>query len=277
MRHSVFLTIVLALSATAVAQDWEGDLLGAEAKGDLHGMIGATYDSQYIWRGFNVYDNKSAVHILADLNLFDTGFGVSAIGHRANSSGFEDGERWDFSAYYQNGLFQGESFATNFRVGWVYYTYPELNQGESLDLQEGHAVLSWPNLLPIKGLCPSYVLVKLWPAESDSRLPDSSSGFMHIFMLDYGFTVAGVLPNIPEHLIRLHAEVIYNDGVTLDPASFRNPDHDWSNAVFGVSTDLPVATNITLTPSVYYQHRLNETINDDPDDIWASVGLKYSF
>jgi len=278
MRHWAFLTVVLALAATAGAQDWEGDLLGAEAKGDLHGTLGITWDSQYIWRGFDIYDDKSAVHMLADLNLFETGFGVSVVGHRANSSGFEDLERWDSTVYYQNGLFQGESFATNFRVGWVYYGYPDRNGGESIDMQEGQAVLSWPNLLPIKGLCPSYVLVKLWPSDSDSRLPDSASGFMHIFMLDYGFTVAGVLPSIPEQLIRLHGEIVYNDGVTVSPSpAFRNPDHDFSNAVFGISTDLPISDEITLTPSVYYQHRLNDTINDDPDDIWAGVGLTYSF
>lgn len=277
MRHSVFLTIVLVLAATAGAQDWEGDLLGAEATGDLHGTLGATWDSQYIWRGFDIYDNKSAVHVLADLNLFDTGLGISVVGHRANSSGFENLERYDSTLYYQNGLFAGESYATNFRVGWAYYAYADRNEYESIDMQEGQAVLSWPNILTIKGLCPSYVLIKLWPAKSGTQLPGAASGFMHIFMLDYGFTIAGLLPNVPEHLIRLHGELVYNDGVTLDSTRFPNPDHDFSNAVFGISTDLAITDEITLTPSAYYQHRLNDTINDDPDDLWAGLGLKYSF
>ncbi len=276
MRQLAFLAVVLLVTGTALAQDWEGDLVGAEATGDLHGMVGVTWDSQFMWRGFDLYDDKSAVHLLADLNLFDTGFGMSALGHRANSSGFEKAERWDYTLYYQNGLFQGESYATNFRVGWVYYNFPQRNQGESMDLQEGQAVLSWPSLLPIKGLCPSYVLVKLWPSDSGSRLPASASGFLHIFMLDYGFTVPGVLEGMPEHLIRLHAELVYNDGVTPTPTS-PNPDHDFSNAVFGVATDLDLGNSITLTPSVYYQTRLNDTITNDSDEIWASVGLKYSF
>ena len=277
MKHSVFLTIVLALAATAAAQDWEGDLVGAEAQGDLHGTIGATYDSKYLWRGFDIYDDKSAVHMLADLNLFDTGFGVSVVGHRANSSGFEDLERWDSTLYYQNGLFQGESYATNFRVGWVYYAYPELNSGESLDLQEAQAVLSWPNILPIKGLCPSYVVAKLWPSESGSRLGDFASGTLHIFMLDYGLTVQGILPDVPEQLIRFHGEVVYNDG--FDPYG-RRMDHDLSHAVLGVSTDVPIGDNITLTPAVYYQATFEPMLksrNDSPDDLWASLGLKYSF
>ena len=277
MRHSVFLTIVLALSVTALAQDWEGDLLGAEAKGDLHGTVGATYDSKYIWRGFDMYDDKSAVHMLADLNLFDTGFGVSVVGHRANSSGFEDLERWDSTLYYQNGFFQGERFATNFRVGWGYWSHVHRNGGESIDLQEGQAVLSWPNILPIAGLCPSYVVQKFWPAEGGSLLGDTASGFLHIFMLDYGFTIQGFLPDVPEQLIRLHGEVVYNDG--FDPYG-RRMDHDWSHAVFGISTDVPIGNNITLTPSVYYQTALEPILtdhNEECDEVWASVGLKYSF
>ena len=277
MRHLVFLTIVLALAATAAAQDWEGDLLGAEAKGDLHGTLGVTYDTKFIWRGFDMYDDKSVVHMLADLNLFDTGFGLSLVGHRANSSGFENLEHWDTTVYYQNGLFQGERYAVNFRVGWAYWAYVHRNSGESIDLQEGQAVLSFPNLIPVAGLCPSYVVQKLWPAESGSQLGDTASGFLHTFMLDYGFTVQGVLPDVPEQLIRLHGEITYNDGV--DPYG-RRMDHDWSHAVLGVSTDVPFGDNITLTPSVYYQMGLEpmlEDDNEDSDEIWATVGLQYAF
>ncbi len=45
---------------------------------------------QYLWRGFDFYDDKSAAHVLTDLSLFDTGFGLSVAGHRAAASGFED-------------------------------------------------------------------------------------------------------------------------------------------------------------------------------------------
>lgn len=277
MRHSVFLTIVLVLAATAGAQDWEGDLLGAEAAGDLHGTLGVTWDSEFIWRGFKMFGSKSATHVVGDLNLWETGFGLSAAGHYANGSGYVDATRWDYTAYYQNGLFAGERYATNFRVGWVLYDHPDTTS-EWSDLQEGHAVLSWPNLLPIPGLCPTYVAAKVWPSTSGSRLAESASGWFHIFMLDYGFTVQGVLPDIPEHLIRLHGEIVYNDGV--DPIG-PGIEEQLSHAVIGVATDLKFGDDITLTPAVYYQiameRGLEERNGDSSDELWASMGLTYSF
>lgn len=271
MRYTILLAAVLVMGATAVGQDWEGDLLGMEA-GDFHASVGASWESEFVWRGFSVYDNKSAVHFLADLNLFETGFGVSVVGHRANSSGYENLERWDYTVYYQNGVFSGEPYATNYRFGWVYYDYPDMSS-QVADLQEGHAILSWPNLLPVKGLCPSYVAAKMWPSMSQSVIGGNASGWIHILMLDYGFTVPGVLPEVPEHLIKLHSEVVYNDGWSWDG---RNVDHGWSHAVFGISTDLELGYNFTFTPAVYYQITMEPTVNPD-DPVWASFSLKYSF
>jgi len=290
MRYIVFLALFLAAAATAFGQDWEGDLLGMEA-GELHGMVGAAWDSEWVWRGFPVYDNKSATHVMADLNLFETGFGISAVWHRANASGFENWERLDGTIYYQNGLFSGERYATNYRIGWAYYNYPD-HQPEWYDLQEGQAIFSWPNLLPVKGLCPSYAIVKVWPSSSHdggsylnrrSAGGGSASGWMHILMLDYGFTVPGILPNMSEHLIKLHSEIVYNDGVTLVPYTkggdhyLRNVDQDWSHAVFAASTDINLTSSITLTPAVYYQMTMEETVNPDSDELWMSLNLKYSF
>jgi len=282
MKHVVFLAALFA-AATAMGQDWEGDLQNETESevAPLHAMVGVTWDSKYIWRGFDIYDDKSVTHMMVDLNLFETGFGVSAVGHRANSSGFEDQERWDGTAYYQSGLWAGEPYAMNFRVGFVHYLFPELNDGESLDMQEGQVVLAWPNLLPIQGLQPSYALIKMWPADSGSKLPDAASGWMQIVMLDYGFSVPALFPNMQDHVITLHSELVYNDGLTVTPR-FRNPDNDWTHAVFGASTDFVFgeANNIVLTPAVYYQITMESSISEDGDadnELWVSLGLKYSF
>jgi hypothetical protein len=148
---------------------------------------------------------------------------------------------------------------------------------------EMHAVLAWPRILPVEGLVPAYVLVKLWPANSDSftgsqnimgLTPGTSSGFAHIFMLDYGIPIEGLTPETPEQVIRLHSEVVYNDGV--DPRGI-GVDHDWTNAVFGIATDFELAENVALTPAVYYQVTMDDSINEDQDETWFTMGMSYKF
>ena len=243
---------------------------------ELHGSVDLTYQSKYIWRGFDVYNDKSAVQPSLDLDLFGTGFGFNIMGHRANSSGYEAAERWDYTLYYQNGLFQDEAYALMYRFGWVYYNFPELSQADA-DLQEIHTVLSLPKVIP-GGLVPSYVLVKLWPNSSRSWVgaPSSdgtASGFAHIFMLDYPLTVGGILPDTPEQVLNLHAEFVYNDGV--GPAG-QDVDHDWSNAVFGISTGFDLLEDLVLTPGIYHQISMDSTVNDQ-NETWANLSLTYKF
>ncbi|MCJ7779070.1 MAG: hypothetical protein MUP16_12250 [Sedimentisphaerales bacterium] len=275
MRKVVLLTAVLFLTATVAAQ---------EKTDELHGVIDVTYQSKYIWRGFSVYDNTSAFQPSIDLDLFGTGFGVSMMGHRANSSGYENSERWDYTLYYQNMLCADQPYATMYRFGWVYYNYPNI-PSRWADLQELQMVLAWPKILPVKGLVPAYVLVKLWPSSSDSLvskmvdlstgLPSTGtpSGFAHIFMLDYGLEVTCPVTNQPR-VLKLHSEVVFNDGV--GPAG-QNVDQDWSDAVFGVSTDVDVAKNLTFTPAINYQITMDESVNPHKDVTWATLSMKYKF
>jgi hypothetical protein len=276
MRQLLLLLIVVCVAATAGAQDWEGDLVGMEA-GQLHATLGATFDTQYVWRGFEVFGSKSATHVFADVDLFETGFGIGAVGHYANGSGYVNWTRYDYTLYYQNGVFASQPYATNYRIGYVLYDYPKTVSDWS-DMQEMHVVLSWPNLLPIEGLCPSYVAAKTWPSESGSYIGGGASGWFHIFMLDYGFIVPGVIPQFPEHVIKLHGEVVYNDGV--NPYGGWDKDSEFSHFVLGASTDLDFGEGVVLTPAVYYQRAMDtgiEWFNDDDNTMWASVSLKYSF
>ncbi len=254
-------------------------------QGEVHGLIDVTFQSMYLWRGFRVYDNKAAIQAAIDLDLFGTGLGVSTMMHRANSSGFEDFERWDYSAYYYNRLFRDEPYVTDYRISWVYYNFPEW-QSDELGLQELNGIFSWPKLFPVKGLVPTYVAARMWPSSSDSLVSrkfdlttgrsssGSASGWFHILMLDYGLPIKGLVPEIPEHILNLHAELVYNDGV--GPYG-QNVDQDWSNAVFGISTDIDLAKNITFTPALYYQVTMEKTVNPNGDETWASLSLKYKF
>jgi len=265
MKRVILMAVVCLLAAAGLAK--------AQA-GELSGMVDVTYQSKYIWRGFDVYGDKSAIQSSVNLDLFGTGFGVSVMGHRANSSGYELGERWDYYAYYGNKLFEDELYAINWRLGYVYYNFPDLSSHKrgSADLQEIHWILSWPNALPVKGLVPTYILVKLWPSNAGS-LQRETSGFAHIFMLDYGLPIAGILPDTDEQVLRFHSELVFNDGV--HPAG-GNADHDWSNIVFGVETDFALDSNFSLTPGIYHQISMDDSVNDE-DETWANLSLRYKF
>jgi len=285
MEKRVLVAVVIVLAAGGLAQAQDGD---------LHGVLDLTYQSKYLWRGIDVYGDKSAVQPSLTLDLYGTGFGLSAVGHRANSSGFKTTERWDFTLFYKNAICPEEALATQYMIWWRYFYFPDdpldgIPAGFSgdVDLQEMAAVLAWPNILPVEGLVPAYALVKLWPAESDTfvgsqaiALPSgvtttgTASGFAHIFMLDYGIAMEGLLPETPEQVLRLHAEAVFNDGV--DPRGI-GVDHVWSNAVFGIATDFELAENVNLTPGLYYQVTMDTSINDDQDETWVTLGMSYSF
>jgi hypothetical protein len=274
MGRKILVTVVFLLAIVGIAQAQDSE---------LHGSVDLTYQSKYIWRGFDVYGEKSAIQPSIDVDLFGTGFGVNVMGHRANSSGYEVAERWDYTLYYQNGLFQNEAYALMYRLGWVYYNFPDMSQSEA-ELQELQAVLSLPKMCPA-GIVPSYVLVKLWPNSSGSWVSKnvdlstgqpsngSASGWAHIFMLDYPLTIGGIMPDTPEQILNLHAELVYNDGA--GPGG-QDVDHDWSNAVFGISTGFNLSKELVLTPGVYHQISMDSSVNDE-NETWATLSLTYKF
>jgi len=272
MKNVVMCLVVMALlPVPGVAQANDLELLGFGA--DIHGSVGVTYQSQYVWRGFDIYDDDSAVQLTANLDLFDSGFGVTVAGHRANCSGHENGERWDFNLYYQNSLFNEDVFATKYRVGWVYYAYPQLHP-RAMDLQEFSGVLAWPKITGVQGLIPSYALVMFSPFYSASPgVGSNASGFLHIAALDYSFAVPGAFPETPEQIFKIHSELVFNDGVS--PLS-ANVDHGWSHAVLGVSTDIDLGYGVFLVPSVNYQISMERSVNPD-NEVWATVGARYNF
>jgi len=287
MKNGILIIAAILLIATSTAQ---AQMEMEAQQPELHGSFNVTYLSKYIWRGFDIYNDKSGVEASVDLDLFGTGFGLNVIAHRANSSGYENTERWDYNLYYYNQLFGGESYVMNYRLGWVLYDYPDQpvegsRMAPNASLQELHAILSWPEICP-GGIVPTYVLVKMWPSESDSfsgtrsklafppGLAGTASGWAHIFMFDYGFTVADLIPNVPEQRFNLHTEFVYNDGV--GPVG-NKVDHEWSNAVIGLSTNIELDNNFFLTPAVYHQRSFDKLVNPDQDETWFTLGATYKF
>jgi len=234
------------------------------------------YLSRYIWRGFDSYPNDhSAIQPSIDVDLFGTGLGVKVFHSRANRSGFEDNKEIDTTLYYKNGLFDKEAYAIKYTVGWTYYNFPDNPRKGTPkgwgDMQEAFAGFAFPNICPL-GIIPSYTAVLMWPAVSDSYGSDNG-GWAHIFGLDYALTVPGYRPDTPEQVINLHAETVYNDGV--GPAG-ESVDHDWSHALFGISTDFTIFKNLIFTPAVYYQSSWDDSVNPN-DETWVSLSAKYKF
>ena len=261
MKKVILLTAVILLSATTFAQAQDGELTGT---------VDVTYMSQYIWRGYNLYGNQSTIQPSIDLDLYGTGLGLNVIWKRANTSGLEVDEELDFTLSYSNTLYEYETYATDYTVGWMYYNFPDgpwAPQGPCIDLQEFYATLSWPEICP-EGVVPSYTVIKMWNNEEYSPV-NAYSGFLHVLGLGYDLPVEGLLPDTPEQILHLSATMVYNDGVLF-------ADHDWSHAVLGVTTDFDLGNDCTFTPGVYYQSSWEDSVNPS-DEFWCSLGVSYAF
>jgi hypothetical protein len=257
MKKVILLTAVVLLSATTFAQ----------AQEELTGTVDVTYLSQYIWHGFNMYDNQSAIQPSIDLDLYGTGVGLNVLWLRANTSGYESGEELRYTLTYDNSLYEYETYATDYQVGWTYYDFPHVSSDN--DIQEYFGTLSWPEICP-EGVVPSYTVIKLSAAQSNSQASEVG-GWLHILGLSYDLPVEGLLPDTPEQILHLSAAMVYNDGAVIEGV-----DHDWSHAVFGVSTDFDLGNDCTLHPGVYYQSSMEDTVNPS-DEFWATVGVSYAF
>ncbi|UCE99514.1 MAG: hypothetical protein JSV82_00115 [Planctomycetota bacterium] len=274
---TIIVSVVILLCAVSSAQALEGE---------LNGNVGLTYLSSYIWRGFDYYaDDHSAFHSNIDLDLYGTGIGVKVLLSRAISAPFENAERISVALSYGNSLFDDENYVTDYTTGWVYYGFPDESRSgsktsahaQAAHMQEYFLALSWPEICPA-GVVPSYTAVTMWPSEGDSAAR-KNSGWAHIVGFGYDFTVTGFVPEMPEQIFHFSAAMVYNDGmapgVVINAAS-GTVDHDWSHAVFGISTDFDIGNNLTFTPAVYYQSSWEDTVNTE-DEAWVTLGMKYAF
>lgn len=262
--------VLLCTSGIVSAQD-----------GELHGTIDATYVSRYIWRGYDAYgDNHSAFQPSVDLDLFGTGFGLTVWMSRANGSGFENSEWLTYTPYYKGALFVDEAFATYFKIGYTYFSYPDMSRDgrtgatafpPSGAAQEVFGAFQWPNLLP-GGIVPSYAMFAYWPSESKAA-NRANGGWAHVFGLSKDITLPAILDSMPEQVIHLGAHTVYNDSV--GPAG-SSADHDWSHAVFSISTDFDLGNGLKLVPGFNYQSSWDDSINTS-DEYWTSLSLSYSF
>ncbi len=264
-KKGILLIAVILLSTAPLAQAQEGQ---------LSGTIDVTYLSSYIWRGFEMYPgNDGAIQASIDMDFYGTGLGAKILSSKSPEPGNVNREEMDFTLYYGNSISEGETYATDFKIGWVYYNHPD-EPARVRDMQELFAALSWPEICPA-GIVPSYTIVCMWPSVSGSGV-STNGGWMHILGLGYDWTVSGLTPETPEQTIHLSVEAVYNDGAAPGAVGAIVVDHDWSHAVLGVSTDFEVADNLTFTPGLHWQISMDNSVNTQ-DEFWVGVGLSYKF
>ncbi len=238
--------------------------------GDLHGTIDLTYVSRFIWRGYDAYgNNHSAFQPSIDLDLFGTGFGANIWMSRANGSGFENDEWLTYTLYYQGALFTDEIYATYYKVGWTYFSYPDMPRVDSA-AQEIFGMFQWPNLLPW-GVVPSYGMFAYWPSKSGGA-NSGNAGWAHVFGLNKDICFPTIWGNQPQQVVSLGVHTVYNASVGPNP----NADHDWSHAVFSVSTEFDLGNGLTFVPGFNYQSSWDDSVNSS-DEYWTSLSLRYAF
>jgi len=264
-KEGILLAVVILLIAAAFAQAEQAEL----AEGDRLGVtLDFTYASRYIWRGFDLYrSNDGAIQPSIDVDLYGTGFGFKIWYSTATESGHVNLERIEYTVYYGNTVFRDETYATDYKVGWTYFSHPD-NPPKASDAQEFFGSFSWPNIFPY-GVVPSYTVIKMWPAVDHSLAADAytDSGWFHIFGLDYDWTV----PQLDDRVLSLSMDLVYNDG-----AGAANVDHDWSHVVFGISTGFTITDNLTFTPAFYFQRSMDDSVNTS-NEYWTTLSLAYTF
>jgi len=259
-----------------------GVTMAAEGDGQLHGTVNAMYNSRFIWRGYDAYgNNHSAFQPSVDLDLFGTGFGVNVWSSRANGSGFENSEWLTYTVYYGNMLFAEENYATAYKLGYTYFSYPDEPKKGSLagagppgaagHAEEVFAGFAWPKILGIKNLVPQYAMFAYYPAKSEA-FNRRNGGWAHVFALNYDMQIPSLIGENTTQDLHLGVHTVYNDGVGPNP----NADHDWSHAVFSVALDFPINESLTFTPGFNYQSSWDDSINTS-DEYWTSLSLTYKF
>ncbi len=262
--------------ATAEETAVEKPAIPAAPTDRISGTINLDYGTRYIWRGFDkYYNNHAAFQPNVDLKWFGTGFGTTIFYSTPFTGHLEDLQELDFTPYYENSIFNEEIYKINYKIWYTYYRYPRKAMSWN-DAQEMGGSFGFPHILPW-GIVPSYTFVYMWESTNgdsdDTRLFKNCDGPAHIFGLGYDLKTGPILPNTTEQVFHLTTDLVYNDGVGPGGSAV---DHDWSNAVFGIATDVDLSNNLTFTPGFFLQKTMDHSINQN-DEYWFTLRLSYAF
>lgn len=238
---------------------------GEESQEKIGVTFQLDYLSQWLSKGAPAYKKQGAVFETIDLDLWGSGFGVQVIHRSATSSGYVDKQRLDYRPYYKGILFKDKSYQTDYMISTEYEHYYGLDRHKAYTTWEWINSFSWPKLLP-GGFTPTYIMHYEYPAvKNDLYTYSSMEGWVHRFILGYDIKV----PNL-QNPINFSSEVAYTDG--LGRAS-----HDWSYAVFGLSTKLQLNDNMTFMPGIYQQVTMDKSVCRRKDVTYCILSMKYKF
>jgi len=229
-------------------------------------VIESSFLSRYIDKGFDSFpDNHSAMVYSLYADFFESGFGLNVNLIRANTSGFENAEKMEYAVYYENALFEESRFLTEYLLLYRYNSFPD-NPRRISNTHEIEMGFAWPGL-SLWSFVPRYAAVVEWPAESKAE-NCADGGWMHI--VGFEGIVSQSFLGLAQWPIVLSADFFYNDGLGCDV------DHDWSHAVFGISTEFSLSKHLNFSPSLYYQSSWDDSVNTR-DEWWTRLCLIYKF
>lgn len=274
MKKLWVLAVLCGLLPAVKAADVAGTEVGITAD--------VTFVTKYIWRGYDVLDDKAAWQPSVNLDLgggFDFNVWASYPGaggqtmHGADLSRV-DKTQYNYTLSYSNSLFE-DCYKTDYKVGWRYYDYISM-PSDAIDLQEGFIEVSMPQLIG-NGLVPHAAYYQMWKAKhtdgpiityNGDTMPAITGGAILLAGFDYNFT----LPETTDLPMIFSWDIVYNDGVGTE-----NVDHDWSHMLWGLKTNFKCPmTGATITPAVYFQNSFESTVNDE-DELFAGLSYTLNF
>lgn len=270
MKKQLVMMMLVLACGIAIAAPAAKAPKEAEVK-EFTTTVDVGYYSQYMWRGFDLMDDKAVVQPSVDFNW--NGFGANVWSAQPTSGGNSFGgwsqtesTEFDYTAYYKNYLFEDDvCWMTNYKVGYRYYDFVKL-ASEDRDMQEGFIELAWPNLIG-NGFVPRYAYYQMWCGESGGSAADNG-GPIHDIGFDYNWT----FESMPELPMKFGWDIVYNDGTGDETV-----DNDWSHMAYGISTAIKCPlTGGTITPGIWYQNSFEKTVNNE-DELWGGVSYTLSF
>ena len=255
MRRILFSLVVLLNTSLAIAEEATTEAT-TEATKPWSVDLTTSFFSDYMWRGFNLYDGASIQPSFT--GTYDTGYGeisgnlwlhLSAEGDRQAEKFFEMDETISY-AYDFDPL--------KVTIGHVWYTYPD-SDDQIVDSAEVFASLAFDDskLNEFFSLAPKLTVYQ------DYRVTDSQYyglGFSHAFesaALGEGFNITPYV----ELGFASNAEKVYSDSGGLVQVSY------------SVSSTLNLG-DIEVIPCLNYTSKVDDATTNE---FWFGAGLNYSF